>query len=128
MSAPELRVTEFDLAAAVQEDAEDDADGIGRDMGGDLVAGPVAGSGDGGEVVLGIVPGIWWGRSPSLAGAGTSGRCGRPSALPPPLRLRPSSCVAVDSDAIRWLVFASKCAAPGATPVVVDELLAVCGA
>ena len=63
-----MRVAEFDLAAAVQEDAEDDADGIGRGLGGDLVAGPVAGSGDGGEVVLGIVPGIRWGRSPSLAG------------------------------------------------------------
>src|SRR5580693_8011710 len=64
----ELRVAEFDLAAAVQEEAEDDADGIGRDLGGDLVAGPVAGSGDGGEVGLGIMPGIRWGRSPSLAG------------------------------------------------------------
>src|SRR5260370_21614195 len=64
----ELRVAEFDLAAAVQEEAEDDADGISRDLGGDLVAGPVAGSGDGGEVVLGIVPGIRWGRSPFLAG------------------------------------------------------------
>src|SRR3984957_21237062 len=64
----EWRVAELDLAAAVQEEAEDDADGIGRDLGGDLVAGPVAGSGDGGEVVLRIVPGIRWGRSPSLAG------------------------------------------------------------
>src|ERR1022692_909647 len=64
----ELRVAEFDLAAAVQEGAEDDADGIGRDLGGDLVAGPVTGSRDGGEVVLGIVPGIRWGRSPSFAG------------------------------------------------------------
>src|SRR5580693_5121770 len=64
----ELRVAEFDLAAAVQEDAEDDADGVGRDLDGDLVADPVAGSGDGGEVVLGIVPGIRRGRPPSLAG------------------------------------------------------------
>ena len=32
------------------------------------MAGPVAGSADEGEVVLGIVPRIRWGRSPSLAG------------------------------------------------------------
>src|SRR5579859_2497412 len=66
--ADEHGVAELDLAAAVQVDAEGDADGIGRDPGGDLVAGPVAGSGDGGEVVLGIAPGIRWRRSPSLAG------------------------------------------------------------
>ena len=64
----EFRVAEFDLAVAVQEDAEDDADGIGRNLGRDLVAGPVVVSGDGGEVVLGIVPGIWRGRSLSLVG------------------------------------------------------------
>jgi hypothetical protein len=41
----ELRVAEFDLAAAVQEDAEDDADGIGRDLAGGLSAlGTVAAS------------------------------------------------------------------------------------
>jgi hypothetical protein len=42
----ELRVAEFDLAASVQEDAEDDVVGVGRDLGSDLIPGPVAGSGD----------------------------------------------------------------------------------
>src|ERR1700722_9038907 len=64
----ELRAAEFDLAAAVQEDAEDDADGIGRDLGGDLVAGPVAGFADGGGGGLRIAPGIRGGRAASLAG------------------------------------------------------------
>src|ERR1700683_657260 len=66
----ELRAAEFDLAAAVQEDAEDDKAGVGRDLGGDLMPGPVAGSGDEGEVVLRIVPGILYGWSlppPSFA-------------------------------------------------------------
>ena len=38
----ELWVAELDLAAAVQEDAEDDEVGVGRDLGCDLVPGPVA--------------------------------------------------------------------------------------
>jgi hypothetical protein len=65
----EFWVAEFDLAAAVQEDAEDDEAGVGRDLGGDLMPSPVAGSGDEGEVVGGIVAGIlpgcplWRGRS-----------------------------------------------------------------
>src|SRR5260370_33312859 len=63
----EFRVAEFDLAAAVQEDAEDDEAGVGRDLGGDLMPGPVAGSGGDGEVVGGIVPGIRSGWLPSFA-------------------------------------------------------------
>jgi hypothetical protein len=53
----ELWVAEFDLAAAGQEDAEEDVIGVGRELGGDLMPGPVAGSGDGGEVVGGILSG-----------------------------------------------------------------------
>src|SRR5580698_9051206 len=68
----ELRVAEFDFAASVQEEAEDDAAGVGRDLGSDLMPGPVAGSGDEGEVVLGIMKGISsvWAPlpQPSLAG------------------------------------------------------------
>src|SRR5689334_7183074 len=69
----ELRVAEFDLAASVQEDAEDDAGGVGRDLGSDLVPGPVAGSGDEGEVVLGIMQGISsvWALLPQPSLAGT---------------------------------------------------------
>jgi hypothetical protein len=44
----EFRVAEFDLAVAVQEDAQD-VGGVGRDLGCDLVAGPAAGSGEGGD-------------------------------------------------------------------------------
>ena len=54
----ELQVAEFDLATAVKEDAEDDEGGVGRDLGGHLMPGPVSGPGDEGEVVFGIVPGI----------------------------------------------------------------------
>jgi hypothetical protein len=53
-----FRVAEFDLAAAVQEDAEPDLAGVRRDLGGELVRGPRAGSGGGGEVAGGVVPGI----------------------------------------------------------------------
>jgi hypothetical protein len=69
----EFWVAEFDLAAAVQEDAEDDVGRVGRDLGDDLMPGPVAVSGDEGEVVGGIVPGILSGwslwRGPFFAGA-----------------------------------------------------------
>ena len=54
----ELRVAEFDLAAAIQEDAEEDVIGVGRDLGGDLMPGPVAGSGGEGEVVYCLVQGV----------------------------------------------------------------------
>ena len=47
-------MAELDLAGAVQEEAEDDEAGVGRVLGGDLVPGPVAGSGGEGEVVGGI--------------------------------------------------------------------------
>ena len=68
----ELRVAEFDLAPAVQEDAEPDQVGVRRDLGGDLVLGPRAGSGGGGDVAGRVVPGIWAGRLgwPGLAWAG----------------------------------------------------------
>jgi hypothetical protein len=57
----ELRVAEFDLAAAVQEDAEPDHVGVSRDLGGDLILGPRAGSGGVGDVVGRVFPGIWSG-------------------------------------------------------------------
>ena len=68
----ELRIAEFDLAGTVQEDAEDDEVGVRRDLCGDLMPGPVTRSGDEGEVVGRIEPGIlpgWslW-RGPSFAG------------------------------------------------------------
>lgn len=44
-------MAEFDLAAAVQEDAEPDQVGVRRDLGGDFVLGPCAGSGGGCDVV-----------------------------------------------------------------------------
>src|SRR5260370_27374343 len=66
----ELRVAEFDLAAAVQEEAEDDADGIGRDLGGDLVAGAVGGFGGGGGGVVRASPRGPWGRGPCPAWGG----------------------------------------------------------
>jgi hypothetical protein len=40
-------IAELDLAAAVQEDAEDDAGAVRRDLGCDLMPGLAAGSGDG---------------------------------------------------------------------------------
>jgi hypothetical protein len=43
-------VAEFDLAAAVQEDTEPDQAGVRRDLGGDLILGPRAGSGGEGDV------------------------------------------------------------------------------
>ena len=58
----ELRVAEFDLASAVQEDTEPDQVGVRRDLGGDLILGPRAGSGGGGDVDGRVVPGIWAGR------------------------------------------------------------------
>jgi hypothetical protein len=65
-------VAEFDLAAAVEEDAEPDQVGVRRDLGGDLVLGPRAGSGGGGDVVGRVFPGIWAGcpgwRGPAWAG------------------------------------------------------------
>jgi hypothetical protein len=56
-----FRVAEFDLAAAVQEDAEPDQVGVRRDLGGDLILSPLAGSGGGGDVVGRVFPGIWAG-------------------------------------------------------------------
>src|ERR1700759_482454 len=65
-------MAEFDLAAAVQEDAEPDQVGVRRDLGGDLILGPRAGPGGGGDVVGWVVPGIWTGclgwRGPTRAG------------------------------------------------------------
>src|ERR1700689_2452098 len=65
-------MAEFDLAAAVQEDAECDQAGVRRDLGGDLILGPRAGSGGGGDVVGRVFPGIWAGcpgwRGPAWAG------------------------------------------------------------
>jgi hypothetical protein len=57
------------LAAAVQEDAEDDEAGAGRDLGGHLMPGPVQGSGGEGEMVGGIVSGVLpgWSRSRGLS-------------------------------------------------------------
>src|ERR1700678_3566447 len=46
------------LTAAVQEDAERDQAGVSRDLGGDLMLGPRAGSGGGGNVVSRVFPGI----------------------------------------------------------------------
>jgi hypothetical protein len=54
-------VAEFELTAAVQEDAERDAVGVRRDLGGDLMLGPRAGSSGEGDVVGRIFPGIWAG-------------------------------------------------------------------
>jgi hypothetical protein len=54
-------VAEFDLAAAVQEDAEPDQVGVRRDLGGDLTLGPLADPGAGGDVVgPGLLIGIAW--------------------------------------------------------------------
>src|SRR3984957_6631086 len=68
----QFRVAEFELTAAVQEDAERDEAGARRDLGGDLVPGPRAGSGGGGDVVGRVFPGIWAGclgwRGPAWAG------------------------------------------------------------
>ena len=57
----ESRVAEFELTAAVQEDAERDEVGVRRDLGGDLILGPRAGPGGGGDVVGRVFPGIWAG-------------------------------------------------------------------
>src|SRR5260370_2330662 len=73
----ELRVAEFDLAAAVQEEAEDDADGIGRDLGGDLVAGPAPGLRGRGGAGFSAAPGGLAGRSAALAGAAARPGCAR---------------------------------------------------
>jgi hypothetical protein len=54
-------VAKFDLTAAVQEDAERDQVGVRRDLGGDLILGPRAGSSTGGDVVGRVFPGIWAG-------------------------------------------------------------------
>ena len=58
----ELRLAEFDLAAAVQEDAEPDQVGVRRDLGGDLILNPRAGSLGEGDVAGRVVPGIGAGR------------------------------------------------------------------
>lgn len=67
-----VAVAEFDLAAAVQEDAEPDQAGVRRDLGGDLVLGPRAASGGGGDVAGRVYPGICAGCPgwPGLARAG----------------------------------------------------------
>src|ERR1700678_4294503 len=57
----QFRVAEFELTAAVQEDAERDEVGVRRDLGGDLVLGPGAGSRGGRDVVGRVFPGIWTG-------------------------------------------------------------------
>jgi len=54
-------MAEFELTAAVQEDAERDEAGVRRDLGGDLIPGPRAGSNGGGDVVGRVVPGTWAG-------------------------------------------------------------------
>jgi hypothetical protein len=68
----EFRVAEFELTAAVQEDAELDQVRVRRDLGGDLILGPRAGSRRGGDVVGRVFPGIWAGflgwRGPAWAG------------------------------------------------------------
>jgi hypothetical protein len=65
-------VAEFELTAAVQEDAERDQVGVRRDLGGDLILGPLAGSRGEVEVVDRIFPGIWsrWLQWPGMAWAG----------------------------------------------------------
>src|ERR1700734_1938979 len=68
----EFRVAEFELTAAVEEDAERDEAGVRRDLSGDLILGPRAGSGGGGDVVGRVFPGIWAGcpgwRGPAWTG------------------------------------------------------------
>ena len=54
-------MAEFELTAAVQEDAERDEVGVRRDLGGDFILGPRAGSRGGGDVVGRVFPGIWAG-------------------------------------------------------------------
>ena len=67
-----MRVAEFDLAGAVQEDTEPAQTGVRRDLGGDLMLGPLAGSGGEVEVVDRVIPGIWasWLQWPGVAWAG----------------------------------------------------------
>src|SRR3984885_3495880 len=68
----EFRGAEFNLTANVQEDAELDQAGVRRDLSGDLILGPRAGSRGGGDVVGRVFPGIWAGclgwRGPAWAG------------------------------------------------------------
>ena len=54
-------MAEFELTAAVQEDAELDQVGVRRDLGSDLILGPRAGSSGGGDVVGRVFAGIWAG-------------------------------------------------------------------